>query len=149
MIIMRTSNTHRDFLTLTRELDAELKWIYGSLQAVYDQHNVIDPIDTAMVGYVDGEPVTCGCFKTIDTERVEIKRLYVKPNFRRKGFSSEVLQALEAWAVELGYAAALLETGKRQPEAIGLYRKFGYQIIANYGPYRGMENSLCMQKLLS
>jgi len=149
MIIMRTSNTHRDFLTLTRELDAELKWIYGSLQAVYDQHNVIDPIDTAMVGYVDGEPVTCGCFKTIDTERVEIKRLYVKPNFRRKGFSSEVLQALEAWAVELGYAATLLETGKRQPEAIGLYRKFGYQIIANYGPYRGMENSLCMQKLLS
>ncbi|MCB2166674.1 MAG: GNAT family N-acetyltransferase [Deltaproteobacteria bacterium] len=149
MIIMRTSNTHRDFLTLTRELDAELKGIYGPLQAVYDQHNVIDPIDTAMVGYVDGEPVTCGCFKTIDTERVEIKRLYVKPNFRRKGFSSEVLQALEAWAVELGYAAALLETGKRQPEAIGLYRKFGYQIIANYGPYRGMENSLCMQKLLS
>ena len=51
--------------------------------------------------------------------------------------------------MELGYAAALLETGKRQPEAIGLYRKFGYQIIANYGPYRGMENSLCMQKLLS
>ena len=49
----------------------------------------------------------------------------------------------------MGYAKALLETGKGQPEAIGLYRKFGYQIIANYGPYRGMENSLCMQKHLS
>jgi GNAT superfamily N-acetyltransferase len=149
MIIKRITNTHRDFLTLTRELDAELKGIYGSLQALYDQHNVLDPIDTAMVGYSDGAPVACGCFKTIDTERVEIKRLYVKPHFRRQGLSSEVLQALEVWAAELGYAAALLETGKKQPEAIELYRKFGYRIIANYGPYRGMENSLCMQKLLS
>jgi GNAT superfamily N-acetyltransferase len=148
MIIKRITNTHRDFLTLTRELDGELKGIYGSLQAVYDQHNVLDPIDTAIVGYENAEPMACGCFKTIDTERVEIKRLYVKPNFRRKGFSSEVLQALEAWAAELGYAAALLETGKKQPEAIGLYRKFGYQTIANYGPYIGIENSLCMQKHL-
>jgi GNAT superfamily N-acetyltransferase len=148
MIIKRITNTHRDFLTLTRELDVELKGMYGSLQAVYDKHNVLDPIDTAIVGYENAEPMACGCFKKIDTERVEIKRLYVKPNFRRKGFSSEVLQALEAWAAELGYAAALLETGKKQPEAIGLYRKFGYQTIANYGPYIGIENSLCMQKHL-
>jgi GNAT superfamily N-acetyltransferase len=148
MIIKKISNTHRDFLTLTRELDAELKGIYGSLQAVYDKHNVIDPLDTAIVGYRDVAPIACGCFKKIDRERVEIKRLYVKPAFRRQGFSSKVLQALESWAAELGYAVALLETGKKQPEAIGLYRKFGYRIIANYGPYRGMENSLCMQKQL-
>lgn len=148
MIIKRTSNTHRDFLTLTRELDVELKGIYGSLQAVYDKHNVLDPIDTAIVGYENTEPMACGCFKTIDTERVEIKRLYVKPEFRRQGFSSKILQALEAWAAELGYATVLLETGKKQPEAIGLYRKFGYQTIANYSPYQGMENSLCMQKQL-
>jgi len=149
MIIKRITNTHRDFLTLTRELDVELKEIYGSLQAVYDKHNVLDPIDTAIVGYENAQPMACGCFKKIDTGRVEIKRLYVRPNFRRRGFSSEVLQALEAWAVELGYAAALLETGKKQPKAIMLYRKFGYRISAKYGPYRGMENSLCMQKLLS
>jgi putative acetyltransferase len=149
MIIKRTSNTHRDFLTLTRELDAELRGIYGSLQAVYDQHNVLDPFDTAIVGYRDTEPVACGCFKTIDRERVEIKRLYVTPKFRRQGFSSKVLQALETWAAQLGYATVLLETGKGQPEAISLYRKFGYQIITNYGPYQGMENSLCMQKHLS
>ena len=148
MIIKKISNTHRDFLTLTRELDAELKGIYGSLQAVYDKHNVIDPLDTAIVGYRDVAPIACGCFKKIDRERVEIKRLYVKPAFRRQGFSSKVLQALESWAAELGYTVALLETGKKQPEAIGLYRKFGYRIIANYGPYRGMENSLCMQKPL-
>jgi GNAT superfamily N-acetyltransferase len=149
MIIKRITNTHRDFLTLTRELDVELKGIYGSLQAVYDKHNVIDPIDTAIAGYRGDEAIACGCFKKVDTEQVEIKRLYVKPNYRRQGFSSKVLQALESWATELGYAVALLETGKKQPEAIELYRKFGYRIIANYGPYRGMENSLCMQKLIS
>ena len=60
MIIRRITNTHRDFLTLTRELDAELKGIYGSLQAVYDRHNVLGPIDTAVVGYVNTEPMACG-----------------------------------------------------------------------------------------
>jgi hypothetical protein len=55
---------------------------------------------------------------------------------------------LENWAGELSYAKCILETGKRQPEAIGLYKKNGYKLIPNYGQYAEAENSLCFEKEL-
>jgi hypothetical protein len=50
--------------------------------------------------------------------------------------------------VELGYAEAILETGKKQPEAIRSYQKSGYELIPNFGQYQGVENSVCMKKVL-
>ena len=41
-----------------------------------------------------------------------------------------------------------VETGKKQPEAIALYRKKGYEQIPNYGQYIGVENSVCFEKTL-
>jgi putative acetyltransferase len=148
MFTCKLSNTHADFCALTQALDTELNARYGKTQALYDQHNVIDPIETALVGYEDNLPVACGCFKKIDDATVEIKRMFVAPYYRRRGFSSQILGELEAWAAELGFSEARLETGKAQPEAIALYAKMGYAVIPNYGPYVGMENSVCMHKVL-
>lgn len=148
MKIIRTTNSHPDFRHLTAKLDAELHTRYGSAQDSYDQHNVIEPIDTAIIGYVDDQPVACGCFKILNASTVEIKRMFVVPQQRRKGFAVELLDALEEWAAQKGFAQALLETGKGQPEAINLYRKMGYELIDNYGPYVGRENSVCLAKRL-
>jgi putative acetyltransferase len=60
-----------------------------------------------------------------------------------------VLAELERWAHELGYAGCVLETGKKQPEAIALYQRSGYALTPNYGQYIGVDNSVCMQKALS
>jgi len=148
MFTCKLSNTHEDFCLLTHALDEELNVRYGKEQALYDQHNVIDPIETALVGYEGEIPVACGCFKKIDETTVEIKRMFVMPAYRRRGFSSQILSALEAWAGECGFSHAQLETGKAQPEAIALYTKIGYEVIPNYTPYVGMENSVCMHKVL-
>lgn len=148
MQLLRTSNTHADFKALTCLLDSELSSRYGTLQKQYDTHNVIEPIDTALVGYDEMEPVACGCFKVISNDTVEIKRMFVSSKSRRKGYSRTLLGALEQWAYECGYTKAVLETGKGQPEAIALYTKCGYKIIPNYGAYVGLENSVCMQKEL-
>lgn len=148
MVTCKRNNSHQDFCALTKALDAELNARYGKEQALYDKHNVIDPIETALVGYENDVPVACGCFKKIDAKTVEIKRMFVDPNCRRRGFSSQLLCELEAWAVELGFSEARLETGKGQPEAIALYAKMGYAVILNYGSYVGMENSVCMHKAL-
>lgn len=148
MLTCKLSNTHEDFCALTLALDAELSVRYGKEQALYDQHNVIDPIETALVGYEDEMPVACGCFKKIDDTTVEIKRMFVLPAYRRRGFSSQILKTLEVWAAELGFSEARLETGKAQPEAIALYAKMGYAVIPNYEPYVGMENSVCMSKIV-
>ena len=148
MKILKTGNTHKDFTDLTSLLDAELHSRYGDTQSIYDPHNRIDPIDTAVIGYVNGMPSACGCFKPLDSHTMEIKRMYVVPNLRRRGLSSRILQALEDWGRELGYTRAVLETGKGQPEAVALYQKNGYQTIPNYGPYKDLENSTCMAKQL-
>lgn len=149
MEIVRTANTHADFIRLTAALDAELRERYGTGQDKYDRHNVIAPVDTAVVGYADGEPAVCGCFRAVGGGAVEMKRMFVAAAHRRKGYGREILRALEEWAAELGFDSAVLETGKGQPEAIALYRGMGYVITDNYGPYVGLENSVCMKKALS
>ena len=75
--------------------------------------------------------------------------MYVDIGYRGFGISKKILGELENWANELGFKYAILETGIEQPEAIGLYKKSGYQTIDNYGQYKGMDSSVCMKKQIS
>ena len=93
-------------------------------------------------------PVGCGCFKKFNNSTVEIKRMFVPLSFRGKGISKKLLIELEQWAKEKGFSGFVLETGKKQHEAIGLYTKLGYQQIENYGQYVDMPNSVCFRKYL-
>ena len=77
---------------------------------------------------------------------MEVKRMYTIPASRGKGVAGKVLTELEKWATELSYKKCVLETGKRQPEAIELYKKNGYKLISNYGQYAGIENSVYFEK---
>ncbi|HXP53068.1 MAG TPA: GNAT family N-acetyltransferase [Bacteroidia bacterium] len=132
------------------ELDQYLWDMDGpALQGYYKKLNVIEKNDTVIVAYLNGKPVGCGCFKPYDKTRAEIKRMYVKPEARGNRIGYGILHALEVWATELGYKSTVLETGHKQVEAIELYKKSGYAIIENYGPYAGIENSLCFEKKLS
>jgi GNAT superfamily N-acetyltransferase len=74
--------------------------------------------------------------------------MYVSPSHRNKGNASKILYELENWARELSYKKCILETGKKQLEAISLYKKNGYTLTENYGQYAGVENSVCFEKLL-
>ena len=146
--IIRTDSNNSDFQSLVRLLDADLAIRDGDMHGYYAQYNKIDAIKNAVVAY-DGETaVGCGAFKPFDDDSVEIKRMYVRPENRGMGIAVEVLKELENWAAELDFKAAVLETGKKQPEAIRLYEKSGYELIPNYGQYIGLENSVCMKKSL-
>ena len=72
--------------------------------------------------------------------------MYVKPQHRGQKIAASILRELEKWAGELNNITAVLETGTLQEEAIHLYRKSGYLVIENYGPYENMPQSICMQK---
>jgi putative acetyltransferase len=144
--LKRTTSESSDFQNLVRLLDADLKLRDGEDHAFYSQFNKIDKIKNAVVCYADDLPVGCGAFKEYDTITVEIKRMFVEPGFRGKGIAGSILKELELWAAEINYSTAVLETGKRQPEAIALYQKAGYTIIPNFGQYENIENSVCMKK---
>ncbi|WP_373512129.1 GNAT family N-acetyltransferase [Persicitalea sp.] len=144
--LRRTDSQNQDFIDLVALLNADLKMRDGEDNAFYSQFSKIDLIKHAVVAY-DGEyPIGCGAIREYQPDRTEVKRMYVTPEGRGKGVATKILAELESWAAELGCRYCILETGKRQPEAIALYKKMGYRIIKNYGPYAGVENSVCFEK---
>lgn len=147
--LVRTDSDNTDFVSLVKYLDADLAKRDGEDHSFYAQFNTINKIKHAVVAYENDFPVSCGAMKEHAPDSMEIKRMYTFPESRGKGISTKVLAALEQWATELGYKKCVLETGKRQPEAIGLYQKNGYQNIPNYGQYIGIENSVCFEKKLT
>ena len=144
--IIKTNTENQDFKDLVVLLDADLAISDGDEHDFYDQYNKINSIKYALVAYFENKPVGCGAIKHFDDNRMEVKRMYVKPAFRGKGIAVQLLQKLESWAAELGYKKCILETGKKQPAAIGLYKKSAYNIIENYGQYAGVANSVCFEK---
>lgn len=148
IILRRTDSDDPDFKALVRLLDADLAERDGADHGFYAQFNKIDKIRHAVVCYENDQPIGCGAIKAFSEEAMEVKRMYVSPDGRKKGIATRVLTELETWANELGYARCVLETGKRQPEAIALYEKNGYQRTENYGQYVGVENSVCFAKVL-
>jgi putative acetyltransferase len=146
--IKRTSSEDTDFQDLVRLLDNDLALRNGETNAFYTQYNKIDAIKHVVVYYDGSTPVGCGAFKEFEPGAVEIKRMYVKPEFRGNRIGASILKELELWAAELYYKEAVLETGKTNPEALHLYQKEAYAIIPNYGQYKDVENSVCMKKTL-
>lgn len=144
----RTDSNDKDFQELVRALDAELKAIDGDDHAFYAQFNKLDKIKHAVVVYNQGVPVACGAVKEFASDTMEVKRMFVPKELRGQGIATIVLKALEDWCRELNYKKCVLETGKRQPDAVALYKKNGYQIIPNFGQYAGDENSVCFEKIL-
>jgi len=146
---IRTDSTDPDFKSLVALLDADLADRDGDEHAFYAQFNSITHIRNVIVCYLDDTPIGCGAFKEYEPGKVEIKRMFVLPNHRGHGIGLSILKELELWAAALDYNACVLETGKKQPEAIRLYQKAGYTITKNYGQYENVENSVCMAKTLS
>jgi len=144
--VTRTNSEHPGFQSLVVLLDAHLALRDGTEHAFYAVYNKSAALAQVVVMYEDEKPVGCGAFKPHEDGGAEIKRMYVLPEYRGRGIAARILKELENWAVELSYTRCILETGRRQPEAIALYLKHGYTQIPNYGPYAGVENSVCFEK---
>lgn len=144
----RTDSTNADFQKLVTALDADLRARDGEDHAFFAQFNKIDMIKHVIVAYQNQIPVGCGAIKQYDAHTMEVKRMYVPPEFRGQGIASEVLKELERWSKELNFDKCILETGEKQPEAIRLYHKNNYAVIPNYGQYADVESSVCFEKVL-
>ena len=147
--ILRTNPENIDFLHLISELDKDIKIRDGEEHHFYAQFNKTDSIKNVVVAYNDNKAVGCGAFKIYEGTIVEIKRMFVDPESRGKNIASQILTTLESWAKEQSFTSCILETGRKYPEAIGLYKKNGYSITTNYGQYEGIDDSVCFSKTLS
>ena len=146
--IKRTTSDNADFQKLVSFLDLDLATRDGKEHEFYAQFNSSAGIQHSIVAYVNGEPSGIGALRPVNSTTVEIKRMFVKLEYRGYGLAKQILAELEVWAGEMNFNTCILETGKKQPEAISLYRNSGYQFIPNYGPYQATENSVCMKKAI-
>jgi len=114
----------------------------------FKPEDVLVPGSGFLVGRVEGQAVACGGFRPLEPGIAEIKRMYVAPEHRGRGYSKVMLQTLERMAKESGYEAVRLETRNLQLAAIALYESQGYLRIPNYGMYEGKQSCLCYEKAL-
>ena len=149
MRFVYTDGSSLDFMELCHELDDFLNELVGGEEnrAEYILYNQLDDIHNVVVTY-DDIPVGSASFKKYDDECAEVKRVFVKEEYRNKGIANELMELLENAAREQGYRYLILESGAPLVAAMALYRKIGYKVIQNYGQYRDMPDSICMKKEL-
>ncbi|PRX96280.1 GNAT family N-acetyltransferase [Allonocardiopsis opalescens] len=87
------------------------------------------PDGCLLIAERDGRTVAGGAFRRWDADTAELKRVWTAADQRRRGHARRVLAALEAEAVRRGYRRLVLNTGLRQPEAVGLYEATGYEAL--------------------
>ena len=154
--IERVEFGHADAMRLIADVQAEYVDRYGG-----EDETPLDPIEfdpprgSFFVAYLRDVPVATGAWRRRDdvpvfgtTVTAEIKRMYVVSGLRGRGLARAVLAHLESTAAEAGAAAIVLETGIRQPEAIGLYESSGYTPVPAFGHYRDSPLCRCFAKPL-
>ena len=138
-----------DAVALIEELEAHL----ASLYPVESRHGFsVEKLLREEVAFfllrAGGIPAACGGIKLFGTEYGELKRMYVRPSFRGRGFGKRMLDHLSDYARQHGISLLRLETGIHQREAIGLYERMGFQRIPPFPPYREDPLSRCYEKKL-
>lgn len=103
----------------------------ADLAARYEQPGAV-----FLLAWVDGAVAGCGGLLALPpdcaTNAVEMKRLYVRPAFRRFGLGRALAQALMGQAVTAGYDAMLLDTLSDMAAARELYASLGFEEAEPY-----------------
>lgn len=145
-----TNGTDKDFISLSKLLDSYLDGLVGGREnrSFYIPLNQLEHIHNVILAYYKDEVVGCASFRHFESGIAEIKRVFVKKEFRGNGISKELMRQIEALAKEKGYTKLVLESGELLVEAMNLYTNLGYRRIPNYGEYKNCIDSICMEKSL-
>ena len=138
--------------TLIAALDAEMHGRYpeeGANHFRLDADEVAVGRGAFLVAALEGALVACGAVRRIEPGVLEIKRMYVAPAARRRGIARLLLERLEQEARALGAKRVVLETGVRQPDALALYERAGYEPVEPWGEYVDSPLSVCLCKELA
>jgi GNAT superfamily N-acetyltransferase len=148
-----------DAQLLIAEVQAEYVRIYGGEdETPVDPGEFAEPHGRFVVGYLNQTPVAMGGWRKHGSEHpetrwatsaAEIKRMYVSPSARGRGFARLLLANLEETSRTAGVDWLLLETGLMQPEAIALYRSSGYHEVPPFGHYATARSAVHLGKRLN
>lgn len=147
--VSRETPRQDDVVALIHQSDALMQSLYPA-----DSNHLVDvealarPQVHFFVAREDGRALGCGAFVLGDAGTAEMKRVFVDPAARGKGVARLLMEVLEREAAKSGVITMQLETGIKQPEAVALYRRFGYVECGPFGNYKPDPLSLFMEKRL-
>lgn len=150
MNFIRTSGKNIDFIENCKLLDMDLDRRVGReiQRDKYNKYNQLDEIQEVIVVYEGEKPIGGGAIRKYNDTDVELKRIFVHAEYQGRGVGTKLVSLLLEWAKEIGYNRVILETGELLAESCAVYKKLGFVVIPNYGPYVNMPESLCMEKRL-
>ncbi len=149
-IITRERPDTFDAISLITELEALLESLYPSeSRHGFSVDKLLAEDVTFFLLRANETPACCGGIKLVGSEYGEIKRMYVRPQFRGLGFGKLMLNHLADYAQAHNITLLRLETGIHQREAIGLYERLGFYRIPPFGPYTDDPLNLCYEKRLT
>ena len=138
-----------DALLLINELQTHLESFYPpESRHGFSVERLITESVAFFVLRTDGYPAGCGGIKLVGREYGELKRMFVRPQFRGSRFGEMLVEHLAAHALANDVALLRLETGIHQQAAIRLYERLGFYRIPPFGPYTNDPVSLCYEKRL-
>ena len=136
-----------DAISLIQELEATLDPLYPSeSRHGFSVEKLIAEKVAFFVLRYDGAPAGCGGVKLFGTEYGEVKRIFVRAQYRGKGLSKLIMEHLAGFARKRAIPILRLETGIYQPEAIGLYERLGYRRVGPFGEYKDDPLSIYFEK---
>lgn len=147
LVFKERSVDHPDSIKMMEELNDSLIHIVGHNGTMFV--NLSDfSMERAVfiVGYIDDKPVCCAGIREMDQFFGEVKRVYAQIN--DIGIGSRLMSELDSWARDHGYSGLKLECRRINQHAISFYMRNGYSVCENYEPYIGVEDAVCMEKLL-
>lgn len=140
-----------DALQLLSELDAAL-WLHPyppESRHAFSVEKLLREGVAFFVARLAGEPVACGGVKMFGSEYGEVKRMYVRPEYRGRGLGKAILNHLAEYAQAKNAGLLRLETGIYQTEAIALYERWGFERRPPFGEYREDPLSVYFEKRLA
>lgn len=126
-------------------IDLAFQGFEAELQQLSKQYS--KPRGGLLLVYVDGLPAGTAGVRRLDGQTAELKRMFIKPAYRRLGLSAGLLEQCLLMAQQLGYAAIRLDTLATMAPAIALYRRYGFYTIPAYC-YNPFEDAVYMEKRL-
>lgn len=149
-IVTRERPDTSDSMLLIDELEAHLAPFYPQENRFgYSVEKLLQQSVAFFIVRVDSVPAGCGGVQFFGTEYGELKRMFVRRQFRGLGLGKLMLAHLEDFARGNNIPLLRLETGIYQREAIGLYQRMGYKNCPPFGEYKASELNIFFEKMIA
>ena len=136
------STTDREVLELFSEHDDYMIDFLGDDKWCYTRYSENENIESVWTAYLDNLPIGCIAYRKKSDEIGEVKRLFIKSEYRGNGISKKLLDTVESYAKEQGCHTLFLDTRITLEPAVSIYRNFGFSIVFQQGLYIQMEKNL-------